>query len=171
MFQFEYLNRRKMPSAGEFWDRSGAFIDRAPEGFRYGLETRNPNDLGSEFFDRLAALGLGDVGLEGYYMPHLTDVFSRLKPELARFCVLRLHGGRGEDMDLRASEKWEAITAPKGRLLRGVARIVRSNIERKVLTYFNISNHLEGSAPLTVAGFLKALGAEEGPRPRRLRPR
>ncbi len=156
MFQFEYLNRQKMPSVREFWDRFGEFIDRAPRGFRYALETRNPNYLTPEFFRRLSDLGLGYVGLEGYYLPHLPDVFSRLKPRLKGFCVLRLHGGSGEDMDRRASAKWNAITAPKGTLLRGVAQIVRSNIKRKVLTYVNISNHLEGSAPLTVKRFLEA---------------
>ncbi len=162
MFQFEYLNRRKMPSAAEFWERFGGFIDRAPGGFQYALETRNPSYLTPEFFGRLSALGLGYVGIEGYYMPHLPTVFSRLKPALEGFCVLRLHGGSREDMGRRASAKWDSITTPQGRLLRGVARIVRSNIRRKILTYVNFSNHLEGSAPRTIVRFLEALKAEKG---------
>ncbi len=157
MFQFEYLNRRKMPSAAEFWERFGGFIDRAPTGFLYALETRNPNYLTPEFFQRLSGLGVGYVGLEGSYMPHLATVFARLKPALERFCVLRLHGGIREDMDRRSSARWNAITGPQGRLLRAVARIVQDNIRKKVLTYVTISNHLEGSAPLTIVRFLEAL--------------
>ena len=162
MFQFEYLNRRKMPSAAEFWERFGDFIDRAPKGFDYALETRNPNYLVPGFFERLASLGLGYVGLEGYYMPHLATVFDRLKPTLGRFCVLRLHGGRGEDADRRSSARWNAVTEPKGRLLRAVARIALGNIRNNIPTYVNFSNHLEGSAPLTIARFLEAWKKLEG---------
>jgi uncharacterized protein YecE (DUF72 family) len=160
MFQFEYLSRKKMGSAGEFLDRFGEFIDRAPSGFLYGLETRNPNYLTPEFFEFLRGRGLGYVGLEGYYMPRLADVFARLRPRLERFCVLRLHGSGREEIEQAAGRRWDKIVTLRTGEIQALAGIVGSNLRAGVLTYVNVNNHFEGSAPLTIERLFAAL--EEG---------
>ncbi len=50
MFQFEYLNRKKMPSKETFIEKFGEFLDRAPKGFEYALEIRNPRTTASFAF-------------------------------------------------------------------------------------------------------------------------
>ena len=75
MFQFEYLNRQKMPSLAAFVERLGRFLSGAPKGFQYAVEIRNPNWLSPEFFDLLARHRAGYVFLEGYYMPPIGDVW------------------------------------------------------------------------------------------------
>jgi uncharacterized protein YecE (DUF72 family) len=71
MFQFEYLNKSKMPSLKAFLDWLHEFFEKAPKGFSYAIETRNPNYLSTAFFDFLREHELGHVFLEGYYMPHM----------------------------------------------------------------------------------------------------
>jgi uncharacterized protein YecE (DUF72 family) len=161
MFQFEYLNRKKMPSRDAFIERFQAFISRAPREFRYALETRNPNYLSPEFFRFLKDSGCGYVYLEGYYMPPIGTVFERFLPDTADFSIIRLHGGDRQEIEKEAGESWGRLVSPKPEAIRAAARIVRSNARRRVLTYVNVNNHLEGSAPLTIQRLLEALTDEK----------
>ncbi|MGZ7065719.1 MAG: hypothetical protein ACXVI6_05115, partial [Candidatus Aminicenantales bacterium] len=58
------------------------------------------------------------------------------------------------------SEIWDRVVAPKPEGLKAAAAIVRANARNKVLTYLNINNHYEGSAPLTIGRFLKVLAGK-----------
>jgi len=160
MFQFEYLNRVKMPSLNHFLDRFQAFISKAPRGFRYAVETRNPNYLSAPFFQFLKEHGLGYVYIEGYYMPPIGRIFEKHSPAPAGFSVLRLHGGDRQKIEDLSGEVWDRLVSPKPDALAAAARIVRANSRRGVLSFVNINNHLEGSAPLTIERFLEALAKE-----------
>jgi uncharacterized protein YecE (DUF72 family) len=59
IFQFEYLNKKKMPSRKAFIEQLDEFLDRAPKGFDYAIETRNPNYLKDDFFDLLSNRDFG----------------------------------------------------------------------------------------------------------------
>ncbi len=160
MFQFEYLNRQKMPSAAAFIEQFDAFITRAPKGFQYAVETRNPNYLSPAFFEFLARRGLGFVYLDGYYMPPIGQVFERNRPRTvaaADFQVVRLHGGDRLEIERETGDVWDRVVAPKTDGLRAAARIVRANARKKVLTFVNVNNHYEGSAPMTIGRLLEVL--------------
>jgi len=157
MFQFEYLNRQKMASADVFFDRFGAFIEQAPEGFQYAVEIRNPNYYSRPYFDFLKSHRLGFVYLDGYYMPPIGTVFDSFAPETAAFQVIRLHGGDRLDIEEKTGEVWDKILAPKPEGLKAAAKIVRANARKKVMTYVNANNHYEGSAPLTIERFVDVL--------------
>lgn len=45
VFEFEYLNKSKMPSLDAFLDRVGPFLDDLPGDHEYAIEIRNPNFL------------------------------------------------------------------------------------------------------------------------------
>ena len=157
MFQFEYLNKQKMPSREAFFESLDGFFQRAPAGFSYAIESRNPNYLSPPLFRFLEERRLGFVYLEGYYMPHISQVFEAHKPATADFCVIRLHGGDRLEIETETGEVWDRIVAPKPEAVAAAARIVRHNARRKVLTYVNLNNHFEGSAPLTARRLLIAL--------------
>jgi len=159
MFQFEYLNKQKMPSKEAFLEKFGAFIAAAPKEFSYALESRNPNYLSPALFETLARLGVGYVYLDGYYMPPIGRVFETFKPAPAPFSVLRLHGGDRGEIEKETGEVWDRIVAPKPNALRAAADITLENIRRRISTYVNVNNHFEGSAPLTIERFLAALEA------------
>ena len=160
MFQFEYLNKQKMPSKEAFFERLKNFILKAPQNHQYAIEIRNPNYLSSPFFDVLKEHGLGFVYLEGYYMPPIGQVFDRFKPLTAPFSIVRLHGGDRAEIEKETGEVWNRIVAAKPEALKAAARIARANTRSKVMTYVDVNNHFEGSAPLTIERFLAALSAE-----------
>ncbi len=84
MFQFEYLNRQKMPSLVVFLDRLHEFFEQAPAGFQYAIEIRNPNYLQDEFPGFLGQHGLGFVLLDCYYMPPIAEVAAEVDIRTAR---------------------------------------------------------------------------------------
>jgi uncharacterized protein YecE (DUF72 family) len=161
MFQFEYLNKQKMPSKEAFFERFGAFIEKAPKGYPYALEIRNPNYYSPAFFDFLGKHGIGFVYLDGYYMPPIGEVFEKYRPEAASFQVIRLHGGDRLEIEGETGEVWNRIVAPKPTGLKAAAKIVRANAKKRVLTYLNLNNHFEGSAPLSLRRFLDVLAGKK----------
>ena len=161
MFQFEYLSRTKMRSMSAFLDRFGEFMSKAPEDFRYGIETRNPNYLSRAFFDCLTRLGIGYVYIDGYHMPPIGQVFDRYRPATSRWSVIRLHGDDRLEIQRETGEIWNRVVAPKPNGLKAAARIVRANQRRGIGTFVNVNNHYEGSAPLTIQRFLDALVQED----------
>ena len=157
MFQFEYLNKKKMPSMSIFLEKLHEFITRVPKGYRFAVEIRNPNYLSPAFFKFLADHEIGYVYLEGYYMPHIGEVFGKFEPATADFCIIRLHGGDRMAIETATGGLWDHVVSPKPKGLEAAARIVRANRKRNVLTYVNLNNHFEGSAPLTAARFLELI--------------
>jgi uncharacterized protein YecE (DUF72 family) len=160
MFQFEYLNKKKMPSLSAFLDRLHAFVDGAPKGFQYAIESRNPNYFSKVYFDFLKDHGLGHVYLEGYYMPKIGEVFERFHPLTSDFSVIRLHGGDRKEIEEMTKENWDRVVLPQPEGIKAAVRITRAHLREKAVTYINANNHFEGSAPLTLERFLEALRRE-----------
>jgi uncharacterized protein YecE (DUF72 family) len=157
MFQFEYLNKNKMPSKELFFEKFHEFIIMAPKGFRYAIEIRNPNYLSPAFFRFLKDHDLGYVYLEGYYMPHIGEVFAKFHPSAADFCILRLHGSDRLEIETETGGLWDRVISPKPKGLEAAAQIVRANRKKNVLTFVNLNNHFEGSAPLSAQRFIELL--------------
>ena len=151
MLQFEYLNRKKMPSRGAFFERLHEFFARAPRDFQYAIETRNPNYLSAEFFDFLRAHSLGYVFIEGYYMPPIAEVFDAHDTGTADYAIVRLHGGGRAEIEQATGKDWSRLVDPHPEGIEAAVRIIRSNMGRGAQTYINANNHFEGSAPLTLA--------------------
>ena len=57
------------------------------------------------------------------------------------------------------------IVAPKPGGLEAAAKIVRANAKKRILTYLNLNNHFEGSAPLSLRRFLDVLAGRDLERP------
>jgi uncharacterized protein YecE (DUF72 family) len=157
MFQFEYLNKKKMPTKEMFFDKFHEFIVRAPKGYQYAVEIRNPNYLSPAFFNFLKDHSLGYVYLEGYYMPHIGEVFEKFHPVTSDFSIIRLHGGNRLEIETDTGGLWNRVISPKPKGLKAAAQIVRANRKQNILTYVNLNNHFEGSAPITAERFIKAL--------------
>jgi len=157
MFQFEYLNKKKMPSRDEFLERLAAFFERAPKGYEYAVESRNPNYLSKPYFDFLRERRLAHVFLDGYYMPPIGEVFARIDEPTAPHSIVRLHGTNRKEIEKETKEIWNRVVAPRDEGILSAVDIVKENASRQVSTYINVNNHYEGSAPLTIERFLDAL--------------
>jgi uncharacterized protein YecE (DUF72 family) len=157
MFQFEYLNKKKMPSKEAFLERIGEFFYKAPTEFDYAVETRNPNYLAKDFFDFLREQGLGFVLLEGYYMPHIADIATEYDFRTTGFSIVRLHGPDRQEIEERTGGLWSEIVDPKDKGLSAAASIIRENTKRDIASFVNVNNHYEGCAPLTIQRLLRLL--------------
>ena len=154
MFEFEYLNKKKMPTRKVFLGRFDAFFTQAPKEFSYAVETRNPNYLTEDLFAFLRERNLGFVMLEGYYMPPIADVAEEHDVRTAGFSIIRLHGPDRQAIEARTGGLWGEIVDPKDDGLRTTASIVEENAEHRITTFVNVNNHYEGSAPLTIQRLL-----------------
>jgi uncharacterized protein YecE (DUF72 family) len=150
MFQFEYLNRQKMASQGEFLKRFGEFIDRCPGGYNYAVETRNPNYLNERYFEFLNSHGLYHVFVQGYYMPPIKNIYDKFSQYIRDTAVIRLMGSDRKGIEKLAGNKWGQIVDPRDEELPDIVEIIKALEERKVDVYLNVNNHYEGSAPLTI---------------------
>lgn len=160
MFQFEYLNKQKMPSQGEFQEKFAAFLERLDKKYHYFVEIRNPNYLNDAYFTFLKRLNLNHVFLQGYYMPSVIGVYDKYGKYIHDSTVIRLHGPDRSEIEKTSGGKWNRILEPKEDELNRIADIVRDLLERKVEVYVNMNNHYEGSAPLSIQRLKKLLGDE-----------
>jgi len=157
MFQFEYLNKKKMPSKAAFLERLDEFFGQAPKGFNYAVEIRNPNYLAEDFFDFLRERRLGFVLLEGYYMPPIAEIAVKHNVRTAEYSVIRLHGPDRQAMEERTGGLWGEIVDPKDEGLAAAASIISQNAKQGLATVVNVNNHYEGCAPLTIQRLLRLL--------------
>ncbi|TFG61525.1 MAG: DUF72 domain-containing protein [Spirochaetales bacterium] len=155
MFEFEYLNKNKMPSLAEFLDRLDRFFTAAPRGLPYALEPRNGNYLTEEYFSFLKAHNLFHVFSEKQYMPHVYDVYGRFEDYIEGAAVVRLLGGDRLEMEKKSGDRWDRIIEEKPDKPL-VAQMLNKMLKKNNVT-LNVNNHYEGSSPLTAAEFRKLL--------------
>ena len=150
MFQFEYLNRQKMPSLNAFIDQLAEFFAYAPKGFDYAVEIRNPNYLKQAYFDFLSCAAISPVLLEGYYMPPISEVVDKFDVLSHNMVLIRLMGPDRQKIEKLTGSKWDMIAAPKDESLKSIVKIVGKRIEQKRQVVVNVNNHYEGCAVLTI---------------------
>ena len=153
MFQFEYLNRQKMPSLETFIEHFAAFLSASPQDFIYGVEIRNPNYLKPAYFAFLETHKLLPVFLQGYYMPPIWEVIRQHEASLERGAVIRLHGPDRKGIEKKSGGKWNRILVPRNDELDALCEIIRQMDHRGLDIWLNVNNHFEGSAPLTIQRF------------------
>ncbi len=150
IFQFEYLNRQKMPSQDEFLNRFGEFIQACPQEYGYAVEIRNPHYLNAAHFSFLAENRLFPVFLQGYYMPSIFGIVESYKNDLKETAVIRLHGPDRKGMEEKTKKIWNRIVEPRDSELDTLAEMIHALSDRNIAVYLNVNNHYEGSAPLTI---------------------
>jgi uncharacterized protein YecE (DUF72 family) len=157
VFQFEYLNKQKMPTITEFFDHLGFFARQLPEDFDYCVETRNPNYLNAKYFDFLTENNLHHVFLQGYYMPSIFDLYEKHKTKLDRLAVIRLHGPDRQGIEKLTGKDWSKIVAPKDHDIDKLTEMISELTSRRIQTYLYVNNHFEGSAPRSISRIEKRL--------------
>ena len=60
--------------------------------------------------------------------------------------------------DLRP--EWDRVLDPHPEGLQAAATIIRANAARKAVTFVNVNNHFEGSAPTSIGRLLEVLAKE-----------
>jgi len=165
IFQFEYLNRQKMRSQGEFLEGFAEFAGRIPTGRQYGLEIRNQNWLNDKHFEFASRHGLTPVLLQGYWMPPVWETYRESRDLLhdAKTVVVRLHGPDREAMESETGGKWDRLVVERDDELTAIVGMTRELLDAGVDVYLNANNHYEGSAPLTIERIEGLIGREVTP--------
>lgn len=158
IFQFEYLNKKKMPDKKTFFDRFHAFSQQLPGGFEYCLELRNPNYLGNDYFDLLSAANLSHVFLHGYYMESIFDFYERYRERVKDVTIIRLHSTNRQEIEKQTGNKWNTIVWPRDDDLFKLKLMLEDLEERAVRSYVFVNNHFEGSAPRTISKINELMG-------------
>jgi uncharacterized protein YecE (DUF72 family) len=151
MMQFEYLNKQKIPSQGEFLDKLGKFVGSIDRKICIALELRNANYLNSTYFKFLKGLKLGHVFLQGYYMPPAYTVYDKYAEHLVSPVVIRLHGPDRKGMEEKSGGMWNTLIESRDEEIAQITKIIADLKSRQLDVYVNVNNHFEGSAPLTIA--------------------
>ena len=162
MFQFEYLNQQKMAGLHHFFELFSTFRRGFPGGYRYCIETRDPNWLRGEYFDFLAGDGLGHLFLQGYYMLPMAGVYWQVLEKLVDPVVIRLHRGGCEEIEKLTGNAWNRVVAPKDGELVEMVKMVRDLQRRRHDIFINVDTLYEGSALLTIATIYAALDRQKG---------
>ena len=148
IFEFEYLNKDKMPSLKAFIDKIGEFMTKAPAGLPYAIEPRNLHYIRKEYFKFIQSANLIHVLSEKLYMPHITQVYDEFKSYFGDTVVIRLLGGNRKEIEAKTGNKWDKIVDPK-RELASIVQMVGEMVKTRTVVV-SVNNHYEGSAPLTI---------------------
>ena len=152
IFQFEYLNKLKMPGGLEqFIEKFGEFAEQLQGSQNYCVETRNPNYLKESYFDFLCGQGLHHVFLEGYYMPSIFALYEKHREQIKDCVVIRLHGPDRKGIEGQTGKDWSQVVAPKDKDIASLAKMLSDLNSRRIQSFVYVNNHFEGSAPRTIA--------------------
>ncbi len=160
MFQFEYLNKNKMPDQLEFQDKFSAFIQNAPKGFDYAIEIRNPNYLNKSYFEFIKENKIFHVFLQGYFMPPIWETYGKFNQSIKKCSVIRLHGPDRKGIEILSGGNWNKIIEPKNEELSIISEMISDLLSKEIDIYLNINNHYEGSAPITIDRIIKLLNTK-----------
>lgn len=157
MFQFEYLNKQKMESQRKFVERLETFFNEIPRSYPYAIEIRNPNYLNKVYFEALGRLNLYHVFVQGYYMPHVKNIFDSYRGYIKDKTVIRLMGSDRPGIEQRTGNKWNRIVDDRDGELIDIVDIIRELVKHNIEIYINVNNHYEGSAPLTIRKIIEKI--------------
>jgi len=163
MFQFEYLNRKKMASQERFQRRMSSFVAALPGGCAYAIEVRNAPYLNAAYFSFLEQMNLIPVLIHGYWMPPVWEVYEAHREAIQHHdtAVIRLMGPDRQEIEELTGKAWDHLAAPKDEELPRIASVVQDLLRAGTNVYVNVNNHYEGSAPLTIQRLQAAMENEE----------
>ncbi len=153
MFQFEYLNRDKMPSKQVFLEKLSRFLNALPRDLPYAVEIRNPRWMDDSWFDFLREHQVAPVLLQGYWMDDVATILGQHGSRIGETVCVRLHGEDREGMEERTGEDWSKIVRPKDEEIERIAGSLKIQYGNGKRLIVNFNNHYEGSAPLTIEKF------------------
>ncbi|HID39193.1 MAG TPA: DUF72 domain-containing protein [Calditrichaeota bacterium] len=161
MLQFEYLNRRKMPSFNLFLQRLEQFFEEKPPGIPLAVEIRNKNYANRAYFSLLQKYGIIPVLSEKQFMPSVTELISRYSRYFTDTVVIRLLGGSRGDIEQITRNRWDRIVQPQQNLPQ-IAASIQTLLARQRKVIVNVNNHYEGCAPLSIKRLQKLLQQDHG---------
>jgi uncharacterized protein YecE (DUF72 family) len=152
IFEFGTFARGTFPEPIDFFERLDPFLAALPGGFRYSVEIRNPEYLGSDYFGLLASHNVAHVFNAWTRMPELSDQLAMGDAFTADFTVTRalLARGRGYDEAVKRFEPYRETQEPNPPVRQALRSIAHEAMRRRIPAFLFVNNRLEGNAPSTI---------------------
>jgi uncharacterized protein YecE (DUF72 family) len=156
--QLPYLNRTAFASVEPFLERLEAFLDRLPEGPRYGVEVRNKNWIGEPLLALLRRRNIALVLVDIAYMPHPAYLAETHDLVTADFVYARLIGDR-QAVEAK-TETFDRIVLDQSERLSRWAELLLALGSRVRETFAYANNHYAGFGPETIRDLVRRLSGE-----------
>lgn len=152
IFEFGAFGRQSFETPGDFLASLDRFLARLPADFRFAVEVRNPEYLGSEYFERLRSHGIAHVFNAWTKMPPLSEQARRDDAFTADFFVVRalLRAGRTYEQAVGMFEPYSSIKDENPEARDSLRALIRKAKEERRAAYIFVNNRLEGNAPETI---------------------
>lgn len=160
IFEFGTFARATFATPVDFFARLDPFLAALPGGFRYAIEIRNPEYLGTDYFGLLASRNTAHVFNAWTRMPALDVQAAMEEAYTADFTVARalLARHRSYEDAVRSFEPYESIRQPSPETRQALGRLAAGAIRRKRPAFLFVNNRLEGNAPSTIEAVVESLG-------------
>jgi uncharacterized protein YecE (DUF72 family) len=159
IFEFGTFNKSTFPTPGDFYARLDPFLASLPEGFRYGVEIRNPEYLLPDYLDLLAGRNVAHVFNAWTRMPVLEEQVQLPTAFTADFTVVRalLKKGRAYEQAVKAFEPYRETQEPNEGAREGIRQIAENARKKRIPAFLFVNNRLEGNAPGTIEAVVDRL--------------
>ena len=143
-----------------FFGRLEGFLGSLPKGWRYAVEIRNKDYLGSDYFALLSRHNVAHVFNAWTRMPTLAEQIALDGAFTADFSVTRalLQRGRTYEQAVKLFEPYEKIQEPDHSTRDALKQIAERALKKKQRAYAFVNNRLEGNAPQTIKAVVDAIG-------------
>lgn len=152
IFEFGTFARSAFSRPADFFHQLDPFLASLPPHFRYSVEIRNEEYLGTEYFNLLRSHNTAHVFNAWTRMPELHEQIDLPGAFTADFSVVRalLKRGRTFEEAKRAFQPYEKIAEPNPGARKAIRRIIGRAWKTRQPAYVFINNRLEGNSPGTI---------------------
>ncbi len=154
LLQFQYFNKKTIPTADEFFDRLDAFFQHERSPWPCAVEIRNKQWLLPKFFQLLRGHNLAYALTEHVWMPPIEKVIQQHDCITGPFAYVRLIGDRyGIE---KITTVWDKPVVDRADRIRAIVKALAGIIPATDVVTF-INNHYAGHAPASCQEFLRAM--------------
>jgi uncharacterized protein YecE (DUF72 family) len=157
LFEFGTFGKRIYEDAGRFVASLDPFLAKLPTGFRYAVETRNPEFLMPEYFDCLRHHKVAHVFNAWTRMPELERQIRIRDAWTTDFFVTRalLRHGRAYEQAVERFSPYRTVQDENPGARGAIREMIRTAREQNRRAYIFVNNRLEGNAPQTIEAILE----------------
>jgi len=157
ILEFGAFGRGSYDRPGRFFEDLDKFLGALPKRFRYAVEVRNPEFLGSDYFSCLRGHGVAHVFNAWTKMPELRRQVRIADAYTADFSVVRalLRRGRTYEEAVRKFAPYAHVQEPDPEARGAIRDVIRRVREMRQTAFIFVNNRLEGNAPGTVQAILE----------------
>jgi uncharacterized protein YecE (DUF72 family) len=152
MFEFGTFAKAVFPNAAAFCEQLDSFLGALPGGFHYGVEIRNREYLGPDYFGMLARHHTAHVFNAWTRMPEI-GVQAGMAGAFTGDCIAAralLRCGQTYENAVKTFEPYRLVREPNPATREALRKLAEAAKASKTPAFLFVNNRLEGNAPSTI---------------------